>query len=149
MSTTQFELNQALASYQQGLLGEAARSCQAILRREPAHVSALHILGIIHLQQGQPERAIDCLGQAAALQPQAAALHAHLGEAYRILGRLERAETCFRAAVHLQADSPEFHDTLGLVLLGQGNAVAAAESFRQALRLQPTGPGRTTRWRQP
>lgn len=141
MSTIQHELNQAVASYQLGLLGEAARTCQAILSREPAHVQALHVLGLIHLRQGQPERAVDVLGQAAALRPQVADLHAHLGEAYRILGRLERAETCFRSAVHLKPDSAEFHDILGLILLGQGKAEAAVELFRQALRLQPDRAG--------
>jgi Tfp pilus assembly protein PilF len=119
MTTPPFELNQALIAYHHDLLGEATRTCRAILSREPAHVAALHLLGLMHLKQGQPAQAVDCLRQAAALQSQTAALHAHLGEAYRALGQLDRAETCFRAAVRLPPDSGEFLDVLGWTLPGQ------------------------------
>jgi tetratricopeptide (TPR) repeat protein len=131
------ELTTAIHYHQQGRLDQAARIYQSILVRQADHADALHLLGVAAFQQGQPERAVELIGRAIAVNPSVAAFHANLAEAYRALGRLDQAVGCCQLALRLQPDYAEAANNLGLALLAQGNAGAAAEQLRTALRLRP------------
>lgn len=131
------DLSAAVRHHQRGDLRRAARAYRAILSHDPAHADALHLLGVVALQSGDAPGAIDLIGRAAALAPEAAAFHANLGEAYRAYGQLDRAAECCRTALRLRPDYPEAANNLGLVLLSQGDAAAAVEQFRAAVRLAP------------
>jgi tetratricopeptide (TPR) repeat protein len=131
------DLNTALDYHQRGLLEEAARIYQRLLDREPTHPDAAHLLGVVALQQGRPQRAVELISRAVELKPAVAAFHGDLGEAYRALGDLERAVDCARRALLLEPDSPGVTNNLGMALLDLGQHEAAAAQFRAALRLQP------------
>ena len=90
-STIQDELSTALRHHQSGQLEQAARIYQSILERQPDHADALHLLGVVALQQGNPQRAVELIGRAIAVNPSVAAFHCNLAEAYRALGELDRA----------------------------------------------------------
>jgi tetratricopeptide (TPR) repeat protein len=51
-----------------------------------------HMLGICHLEQGQPDKALRALQQALAIQPSREGVHTGLAEVYRRLGDRERAQ---------------------------------------------------------
>ena len=53
-STLQDQLSTALREHQSGRLEQAARIYQGILAQQSDHVDALHLLGVVALQQGQP-----------------------------------------------------------------------------------------------
>jgi tetratricopeptide (TPR) repeat protein len=131
------ELTTAIHYHQQGRLDQAARIYQSILVRQADHADALHLLGVAAFQQGRPERAVELIGRAIAVNPSVAAFHANLAEAYRALGRLDQAVGCCQLALRLQPDYPEAANNLGLAWLAQGNASAAAEQLGTALRLRP------------
>ena len=131
------DFDKAVRLHEQGRLQEAALAYQALLARNPDHADALHLLGVATLQTGDARRAADLIGRAAALAPDAAAFHANLAEAHRVLGRLDEAAACCRTALRLQPEYPEAANNLGLVLLAQGDAAAAAGQFRAALGLRP------------
>ncbi len=131
------DLTTALQHHQSARLEQAARIYQGILARDGEHPDALHLLGVVALQQGDPQRAVDLIGRAVAVNPSAAAFHANLAEAYRALGQLDRAVGCCQLALRLQPEYPEAANNLGLVLLAQGKPQAAAAQFREALRLRP------------
>jgi tetratricopeptide (TPR) repeat protein len=131
------ELTTAIHYHQQGRLDQAARIYQSILARQADHADALHLLGVAAFQQGQPERAVELIGRAIAVNPSVAAFHANLAEAYRALGRLDQAVGCCQLALRLQPDYAEAANNLSLALLAQGNVAAAAEQLRTALRLRP------------
>jgi tetratricopeptide (TPR) repeat protein len=131
------DLNTAVDYHRRGLLDQAAQIYQGLLDREPAHPDALHLLGVVVLQQGRPLRAVELISRAVALKPTVAAFHGDLGEAYRTLGQLEPAVDCCRKALQLQPNFPEAANNLGLALLALGRTEEARRQFREALRLQP------------
>jgi tetratricopeptide (TPR) repeat protein len=130
----------ALAHHQNGELEQAARLYRDILSSEPDHPDALHLLGVVALQRGQPRKAIELIERAIAIQPSAAAFHGNLGEAYRACGQLQRAEACCRLALRLQPVFPEAAYTLGSTLMQQKRIAEAASFFRQAIQHQPNFP---------
>jgi tetratricopeptide (TPR) repeat protein len=131
------DLHLAVRYHQNGHLEQAARIYQDILRRQPDHAEALHLLGVVALQQGDPARAVELIGRAVAVNPSAAAFHANLAEAYRALGQPERAAGCCQVALRLQPEYPEAANNLGLAWLALGKLDAAVAQFREALRLRP------------
>ncbi|HLN26326.1 MAG TPA: tetratricopeptide repeat protein [Gemmataceae bacterium] len=130
-------LTTAIELHQSGQLGPAAQLYQKILVQEQDNAAALHLLGVLHDQQGQHARAVEEIGRAVALRPNVPAFHANLAEAYRSLGQFDRAAGCCRTALRLWPDYPEAHCNLGLALQGLGRHAEAAEQFHRALRLRP------------
>jgi tetratricopeptide (TPR) repeat protein len=131
------QLSTAVEYHQRGQLDQAARLYQDILARHADHPDALHLLGVVALQQGRPEQAVELIGRAIAVNPSVAAFHGNLAEAYRALGQPERAAGCCQVALRLQPHYPEAANNLGLAWLAQGKGEAAAGQFREALRLKP------------
>jgi tetratricopeptide (TPR) repeat protein len=131
------DLRLGLQQHQRGRLDEAARLYQQVLAARPDHDDALHLIGVVALQQGDPAHAAALIGRAVALKPGAAIYHANLGEAYRALGQLDRAADCCRTALRLRPHYPEAANNLGLALLGQGKTDDALAAFGDALRLKP------------
>jgi tetratricopeptide (TPR) repeat protein len=80
------DLNSAVRFHQDGHLEQAARIYLALLSRQPDHADALHLLGVVALQQGNLPRAVELMSRAIAVNPSVAAFHAKLAEAYRALG---------------------------------------------------------------
>jgi tetratricopeptide (TPR) repeat protein len=131
------DLSLGLQEHQRGRLAEAARRYRDVLRAQPDHPDALHLLGVVAHQQGDHRQAAECIGRAVTLSPGNAAYHANLAEAYRALGNLDRAAECCRTALRLQPRSAEAANNLGLVLLAQGKIDEAIVQFRETLRLKP------------
>ncbi|MGA2497234.1 MAG: tetratricopeptide repeat protein [Tepidisphaeraceae bacterium] len=123
-----------------GRLEPAAKLYQKLLAEDEESSDALHLLGVLHHQQGDHARAVEEIGRAVALRPNVPAFHANLAEAYRALGQFDRAAGCCRTALQLWPDYPEAHCNLGLALQGLGRHAEAAEQFQQALRLRPDFP---------
>src|ERR1051325_6481439 len=103
----------ALQHHLNGRLEEATQRYHAVLTHNPEHADALHLLGVVAHQQGNPARACELIGRAIALQPGVASYHANLAEVYRVTNRLEQAVTCCRTALALQPDSVEAANNLG------------------------------------
>jgi tetratricopeptide (TPR) repeat protein len=131
------DLRLGLQEHQQGRLGEAARLYRNVLSAQPEHSDALHLLGVVALQQGDHRRAVAHITRAVAGNPGNAAYHAHLSEAFRSLGQLDLAADSCRTALRLQPDYAEAANNLGLALLAQGRLDEAPDHFREALRLKP------------
>jgi thioredoxin-like negative regulator of GroEL len=60
-AAAQAALAQALALHQRGQLVAAERIYQDILRQQPNHFDALHLLGLISAQTGRTERGVDLI----------------------------------------------------------------------------------------
>jgi predicted O-linked N-acetylglucosamine transferase (SPINDLY family) len=130
-------LQQAVRYHQAGQLAQAEQLYRAVLQADPQQVDALHLLGLIAYQVGQPEAAATCIGQALRLKPDFAQAHNSLGVVLQSQGRLEEAAASLRQALHLQPGYAEAHNNLGKVLHAQGQLAEAQASWQQALRLQP------------
>jgi tetratricopeptide (TPR) repeat protein len=130
-------LSAAFAHHQRGELSQAAQLYRQIVSADPANAEALHLLGVVSLQLGQPRQAVGWLERAVALQPGSSIFHANLGEAYRAQGQLEQAEACFRMALRLKPDNADAAYNFGLLLMQRGQPVKAVELFHQAIQHRP------------
>ena len=60
-------IEQALQLHQQGRLSDADRLYQEVLRTRPRDFGALHMLGVLRFQQGQPQEALRLISAALAV----------------------------------------------------------------------------------
>jgi tetratricopeptide (TPR) repeat protein len=119
-------LERALAHHQNGLIEEAERSYEHVLRREPDHFDALHMLGVLALQTGRPDRAVELITRALSQRPTVAAAHNHLAKALADLARFEDAIACYSVAIELR---PSFVDAY----LGRATALRHVGRLGEAL----------------
>ena len=131
------DLSAAIECHRQGRLDQATRLYQAALALEPENADALHLLGLVTLQRGDPAGAAGLVTRAVAVRPTEASYHATLAEAYWAAraGRAHRG--AYRSALALQPDHPEYHCNLGATLVDLGAVDEAIAHFREAIRIRP------------
>ena len=137
MAATNEVLAAAIEMHRTGRLAAAQPLYQAVLAQESENADALHLLGVLHHQQGDHKKAVELISRAVALRPGAFAFHANLAEAYRAQAQFDRAIGCCRMALSLAPDYPEALCNLGAALQGLGKQAEAIEHFRRALELHP------------
>jgi tetratricopeptide (TPR) repeat protein len=133
----QAELAEAIALHRQGSLAEAERIYSAILRRDPEHFDALHLLGVIAVQTGRNEYGAELIGRALARDRRNAAAHGNLGNALANLGRAAEALASYDRAIKLKPDHADAHSNRGNVLLGLKRPQDALASYDRAIGLRP------------
>jgi len=127
----------AFASYQAGKLAEAQRLCAQALDQSPDHPDALHLLGGIAAQTKHPDRAVELIRRAIAVNPSVADYHNNLANVLRGLGRTDESIAAARRAVQLNPDFAAAHYTLGNCLHDKGLLEESAGAYREAIRLNP------------
>lgn len=128
---------QALKHYAAGQRAETAALAREILRADPIHADAMFLLGVVELDQGRAEMALNHFRSAVEQQPDDARyLHA-LGEACRALNRPKEAAECFQAAVLRNPGMAAAHQALGLARQDMGDLPGAIASLRSAVAVQP------------
>ena len=133
----QAQFDRGLALHQAGRLEDARRCYQEALQAEPNHFDALHMLGVICLQQGQAEQGAGWMRQAIAVRPDVAAVHSNLGLALTTLGRFDEAAASCERAVALQPNDVEALTNLGNALMALARPKPALVSYDRALGLDP------------
>ncbi len=96
-----------------------------------SHVSA---------EDGNVAEAVAAARRAAALAPDNAQYHAHLGILLARNGNLPGAEAALREAISLDAERAGFHHTLGRVLTRTGRIEEAVAAQRRAIELDANDP---------
>jgi tetratricopeptide (TPR) repeat protein len=127
----------ATEMHKAGKIDDALASFAKVVAREPANAAALHWLGYLHKERGEPDRAVEFLKRAIVARPSTPAFHLTLAESFRNLGQLKRAVGCCRTALKLSPDYPEALCTLGLAIHALGRPGEAVAHFRRALELRP------------
>ena len=133
----QRSLQLALGHHQAGRLAEAEAGYRAILQVAPHHPDALHFLGVLARQQGQPALAVELISKVVAALPSHAEAHFNLGNALNDQGLFDQAIDRYRDAIRLKPDYVKAHNNLGNVLKQLGRLTEATASFEQALALRP------------
>jgi protein O-GlcNAc transferase len=131
------QFQHALALHQQGRLADAERLYIELLQHHQDHADAWHLLGLIAVQTGRPERAAGLIGNAIALNPQLAPAHNNRGIPLRQLGRLDEALASYDQAIALAPDYAEAHNNRGYVLLELDHLDEALAGYDTAIALQP------------
>jgi predicted O-linked N-acetylglucosamine transferase (SPINDLY family) len=120
-----------------GLLEPAEAGYRQVLAGNPEHPVALHRLGVLALQQGRLEPALDLLGRATALDPAAWRSHCSLGQTLTALGRMAEAQAAFQRAAQLNPGCMEAWLGAGAACRAQGLGQEALAAFTRAAALQP------------
>jgi predicted O-linked N-acetylglucosamine transferase (SPINDLY family) len=131
------QLLQAFALHQQGRLTEAGQGYQRVLAAQPEHFDALHLLGLLALQNGDPERAIELIGRALPLNPGVAAAHLNHGAALAALKRHEAALASYERALALDPVYADAHFNRANALRELKQYAAAAAAYGRAAALRP------------
>ncbi len=127
----------AIRMHQSGQLGPAAQIYQRLLAMDRNNAEALHMLGVLNHQRGDHRSAVNLIGRAVAIVPNAFNYHANMAEAYRALGEFDRAIGCCKAALGVRPKFPEALCNLGSALQGLKRHGEAVAEFARALELRP------------
>jgi tetratricopeptide (TPR) repeat protein len=130
-------LTEAVRLHQGGQLDQAASLYRKVLGVKPDCADALHLLGMVALQQGQAETAAKLIRKAIARNDRDAAYHFHLALALQTLNDTKGAVAGYRRALALKPDDPDIHNNMGNALAAQDRLEDAVAAFRRALALQP------------
>ncbi len=131
---------QAYQLFQQGAFAPAADVCTDILRSEPDHVHANHLLGLCRFQQGRYQEAAPYLERVAELAPMDPNARNILATTLGWLGKPREAEAHARRAVELDPNAAGPKVTLGKILIDLGRLPDAAAVLEQALTIDSGDP---------
>jgi predicted O-linked N-acetylglucosamine transferase (SPINDLY family) len=133
-------LRRALEAQQRGDARTAEALYRAVLRVEPHNAAALHMLGVLATQAGEPARALEFLAASLAADPEQPSAHSNFGNALLALGRHAEAIVCFDRALALRPDYGVALANRGIAEIHLGLFPAAVASLNAALRLQSPNP---------
>ncbi|GAA4259275.1 tetratricopeptide repeat protein [Azospirillum formosense] len=137
MVTLRDALAAAVGHHQAGRLDAARPLYHSILRGQPGHPDALHLLGVLESQSGRPVAALPLLRRAVALRPGDADFLGNLARSLRAAGQSEKAERAFARTAALDPADVQAAFTLGTLRLERGDAAGAAAAFARALARLP------------
>jgi predicted O-linked N-acetylglucosamine transferase (SPINDLY family) len=127
----------AVQHHQAGQFEAAEQLYRQILEVMPDHADALHLLGVIGLQVGSYDFAVEHIRRAIKVNTFEPAFHNSLGSALQGQGKLGEAIDSFQHAVRLKPDFAEAHYNLGAVFMSQGKLEEAIISFGRTLQANP------------
>ncbi|PCE28902.1 hypothetical protein BWP39_01515 [Paraburkholderia acidicola] len=130
----------AYAAHQAGRFQEAADGYLQVLAHEPQHADALHLLGLIRADEGDPAAGEALIRQALA-QSEDAVYLANLANLVAKQGRLEEAEAMCRRAVDLAPLHVPGHYNLGNVLMERQRFAEAEAALLRAIEIDPHAIG--------
>ncbi len=131
------KLQEAIGLHQQGQLDAAAILYAEILKLNPAHFDALHLLGVAELGRGKVEEAAVLITKALQIDKRSATAHNNFGMVLRTQKRFAEALTSFTRAINLKADYADAHYNRASILLIQQDYEQAIAGFRKAISLNP------------
>jgi tetratricopeptide (TPR) repeat protein len=130
-------LGRAAALHRRGQLREAEALYRAVLAASPDHFDALHLLGVLKHQSGEPVEALRLIGQALRANARSAPAHSNYGIVLAVLDRQQEALASYDRALALQPDFAQALHNRGNALSALGRAQDALASFERALALKP------------
>ena len=130
-------LTEAVRLHQAGQLEQAAALYRQVLAADPNSADALHLMGMVALQQGHAKAAAELIHKAVALNDRDASYHFHLALALQTLNDMKGAVAGYRRALALKPDDPDIYNNMGNALAAQDRLEEAVAVFRRALDLRP------------
>jgi tetratricopeptide (TPR) repeat protein len=130
-------LKQAQSQHAAGNLREAAALYENALVFAPRTPELLHVLGVLHTNMDEPQRAVDYLARAVGLSPNSSQIVNNLGIALHQSGRTEEAIRCFERALQLDPKNAGAAANLGNALYQTQDFVPAIRALEIALSLEP------------
>lgn len=128
---------QALELHQLGQLREAQTLYESVLKKQPKHFDALHMLGVLCFQSRQLERAATLIKKALALEPDYAEAHNNLGNVLQDQRLFDAALVSYNKALALDPGFAKAHNNRGDLLQVLGRWDGALASYDRAIELDP------------
>ena len=135
--TVEMLRDEAYRRYQAGDLATAEQLCRQLLHQGPPVAEAVYLLGVIALDVGQTQQAMELFQKTVQLAPDNAVFVNALGEVYMTLNKKPEAMACFQQALALRPTYERGHNNLGRLQHSSGNLTDAQNSFAEAVRLNP------------
>jgi Flp pilus assembly protein TadD len=127
-----------------GRLADAGRVYQQVLTLAPMHPEALHMMGVLLLQTGQPAQALGWIERALEVGEGGGAslaeFQVHRAHALLAVGRAAEAVEACRAALRIKRGNAEAYQVLGHALIDTGDHAGALKAYEDAARLKPDLP---------
>ena len=131
----------AAEHHQAGRLEQAEKLCRQVLQKNPGHVDALRMLGLIAAAAGDLEDAEHLLRQALENAPDHVPAMFELGRVLKELDHHEQAIEVYREIVKLHPDNPKAHFRLAGVLGPAALTELSAAAYQRCLDLAPQHAG--------
>lgn len=135
------QINFLLASAKQkhatGNLAEAGQAYAQILGKVPNEPTALYLLGLVFLQGGQLEKAVEFLKKSLSVEPSNAEANNNLGVALNAAGQQTEAEASYRKAIEIKPGYAAAHKNLGALLSSSGRLSEGLKHYQQTVALAP------------
>ena len=131
---------QALASHRAGDLPAAEAAYRLILARDPVHVDALHLFGVLTHQLGRHQEALALIDRALA-QRRSAIACTNRAAVLSALGHRHEALDSYDQALRQEAGLPQTHAGKAEVLLALSRHADALASYDRALALRAEHAG--------
>lgn len=128
---------------QQGRIDEARQSLEQSLQRSPGNYSALSLLAVLELYNGDLNRAVEIYRELVGRSPGLPQL-GNLGLAYFSLGRYQEAAEIYGQVVAREPGNPLTLVNLADTYLLMGRTREARELYEQILELMASDPATTT-----
>jgi tetratricopeptide (TPR) repeat protein len=130
-------LKAGLEMHRAGRLREADAYYRTLLKQQPQHPDAWHLLGTIAHQVGKHDVAVGMIEIAIKMKPEVADFYVSCAEAYRAQGKYEPAISRLREALSRRANFPGALVNLGNLYKEMERFEEAAEQYREAISMQP------------
>jgi len=130
-------LREAFRLHQSGKLRSAEAAYRKIIAKNPRHVDANNLLGLLCIQTGRFAPAVKWIESALQEKPDDPQAHYNLGIALKEVDRLDDAAIHFQHCVDLDSNNVEAYNGLGNILRIQGQHDRAVTCFEKALAIQP------------
>jgi tetratricopeptide (TPR) repeat protein len=128
------QYDQAVAAHRRGDLGEAERLYRQVLEAAPSSFVTRHMLGVLRAQSGAPAEALELIGSALALKPDAPDALFNYGNVLKSCGRLDEALAAYDRALAVRPDYPAAQVARSETLNARGNSLREAGRFEDAMR---------------
>lgn len=133
-------LRTAQRHHQQGNLSAAESIYREILSQFPEHAQAMHLLGLVYYQSGDPPRALGLMRKSIELRSDVAFFYLNLGTVHRSLGNYGDAVSAFKKAIELHNFAGAWYG-LGQTYDKAGDAANAMQAFRKTIEMDPNDAG--------
>jgi len=130
-------LKKAIQKHRGGAHEDARGACASVLKREPEHAGAHHLLGVFHKTEGNLDAAETHLRRAVALDGFAWHYHASLGNLLDERHDWEGAVTSYSRAAQYNPSNHKVRYNLAVTLGRLGRTREAADRWREMLALVP------------
>ncbi len=134
----QVKFQQARVLHQRGQLDQAFQAYLQVIQLQPRNFDALHLAGVLALQMGDAQPAVDLLTRALKVDRNNAAAYNNRGTAYAQLAEYNFALLNYSKAISLSENFGEAYNNRGNVLIRVNRHNEALIDFEKAIKLNPS-----------